>query len=50
MNLSGIIGPALGGFLIPLFGVTAVFGINACAFIPVLLAVLTWTGLANPHP
>jgi MFS family permease len=42
MNLAGIIGPALGGFLIPLFGVSTVFGINACAFILVLLAVFTW--------
>ena len=42
MNLSGIIGPALGSLLIPLFGVGTVFAINACAFVLVLLAVLTW--------
>ncbi|MBV8814431.1 MAG: MFS transporter [Verrucomicrobia bacterium] len=48
MNLSGIIGPALGGFLVPLFGVTAVFAINACAFILVLLAVLTWKRKSLP--
>jgi len=42
MNLAGIIGPVLGGILIPLFGVSTVFAINTCAFILVLLAVLTW--------
>jgi len=42
MNLAGIIGPVLGGILIPLFGVSTMFAINTCAFILVLLAVLTW--------
>ena len=43
MNLSGIIGPALGGLLIPLVGISGVFTINAVAFLLVLLAVSTWT-------
>jgi MFS family permease len=43
MNLSGIIGPAIGGLLIPLVGVSGVFTINAIAFLLVLLAVSTWT-------
>jgi hypothetical protein len=42
MNLAGIIGPALGGLLIPLFGVSTVFAMNALAFVLVLLAVITW--------
>jgi MFS family permease len=43
MNLSGIIGPALGGLLIPLVGVSGVFTINAVAFLLVLVAVSSWT-------
>jgi MFS family permease len=42
MNLAGIIGPAIGGFLVPLVGVTSVFAMNALAFVLVLFAVLTW--------
>ena len=42
MNLAGIIGPALGGFLIPLVGVSTVFTINTLAFVLVLFAVITW--------
>jgi MFS family permease len=42
MNLAGIIGPALGGFLVPLVGVSTVFGLSALAFVLVLLAVITW--------
>jgi MFS family permease len=42
MNLAGIIGPALGGLLIPFAGVSTVFGMNAVAFVLVLVAVSTW--------
>ena len=42
MNLSGIIGPALGGLLIPFAGVSVVFGMNAITFAIVLVAVSTW--------
>src|SRR5215831_3304887 len=42
MNLSGIIGPALGGLLIPLLGVSGVFAMNAAAFVLVLIAVSSW--------
>ena len=42
MNLAGIIGPALGGLLIPLVGVSTVFALNATGFVLVFLAVLTW--------
>jgi MFS family permease len=42
MNVGGIIGPAIGGFLIPLVGTGAVFALNAVAFVLVLLAVFAW--------
>jgi MFS family permease len=42
MNLAGIVAPALGGLLIPFVGVGAVFGMNAVAFLLVLVAVSTW--------
>ena len=43
MNLAGIIGPAIGGLLIPLVSVTGVFALNAAAFVLVLVAVSSWT-------
>ena len=42
MNLAGIVGPALGGLLIPFAGVSTVFAMNAMAFLLVLAAVITW--------
>ena len=48
MNLAGIIGPAVGGLLIPLVGVSAVFAMNAAAFILVLVAVSTWKRKSVP--
>src|SRR6516164_1507382 len=42
MNLSGIIGTALGGLLIPVIGVSGVFAMNAASFVLVLFAVATW--------
>ena len=42
MNLAGIIGPAIGGLLVPLIGVGGVFSLNAGAFILVLVVVSTW--------
>jgi MFS family permease len=46
MNISGVIGPALGGLLLPLIGANLVFALNGAAFLLVLLAVLQWR---NPH-
>ena len=40
LNISGIIGPALGGLLIPLIGPNSVFAANAACFLVVILAVL----------
>jgi MFS family permease len=41
-NISGIIGPALGGLLIPLAGANFVFVLNAACFFLVVLAVRQW--------
>jgi MFS family permease len=48
MNLAGIIGPAMGGLLIPLIGVSGVFWLNAAAFLVVLLAISSWRRKSNP--
>jgi MFS family permease len=42
LNISGIIGPAIGGLLIPLIGVNAVFFVNEVCFLIVILAILQW--------
>ena len=39
LNISGIIGPALGGLLIPLIGANFVFAVNAACFLVVILAI-----------
>src|SRR6266436_8816633 len=41
-NISGIIGPALGGLLVPLAGANFVFALNAACFLLVVLATLQW--------
>ncbi|HEY0793072.1 MAG TPA: MFS transporter, partial [Chthoniobacterales bacterium] len=42
MNLSGIIGPALGGLLLPLVGANTLFALNAAAFLLVIAAIQGW--------
>jgi MFS family permease len=42
LNISGIIGPALGGMLLPLIGANWVFAMNAICFLVVILAILQW--------
>ena len=42
MNISGVLGPALGGVLLPIFGANTVFAMNACGFFLVLGAILSW--------
>jgi MFS family permease len=42
LNISGIIGPALGGFLLPLVGANWLFTINAICFLVVIVAILQW--------
>jgi MFS family permease len=42
INISGIIGPAIGGLIFSEFGVNLVFAINSLCFLLVILAVLRW--------
>jgi len=42
LNLSGIIGPAIGGFLLMQFGAPVVFSLNAFCFLLVTGAILSW--------
>jgi MFS family permease len=42
LNLSGIVGPALGGFLLPLLGPPLLISINALAFLGVALVIMQW--------
>ena len=42
MNISGVIGPALGGLLLPLIGANAVFALNAAGFLLILGVILRW--------
>jgi MFS family permease len=46
LNVSGIIGPALGGVLLYLLGANWVFALNALCFLVVILALLQWKGSA----
>jgi Na+/melibiose symporter-like transporter len=48
LNISGIIGPVLGGFLIPLAGANLVFAINAFCFLFVVLAIGRWKQPVEP--
>jgi hypothetical protein len=42
LNLSGVIGPAVGGALLPLVGAASLFLLNGSAFLLVTLAFLFW--------
>jgi MFS family permease len=42
LNLSGIVGPALGGFLLPLLGAPLLISFNALAFLAVAIVVMQW--------
>jgi MFS family permease len=42
LNVSGIIGPALGGILLYFFGANWVFALNALCFVVVIFALLQW--------
>jgi predicted MFS family arabinose efflux permease len=41
-NISGIVGPALGGLLVPLAGANFVFALNAVCFLLVVVATRQW--------
>jgi MFS family permease len=47
LNISGIVGPALGGLLVPIIGPNFVFALNAACFLVVILAVLRWKRTAT---
>ena len=42
MDLSGIIGPPLGGFLISVLGASFIFGVNGVGFLLIFLVILAW--------
>ena len=44
LNISGIIGPALGGVLLYFLGANWVFAVNALCFVVVIFALLQWKG------
>ena len=50
MNISGMIGPALGGLLIPIMGASSVFGLNGIGFVLLFLAILQWKPVRAPAP
>src|ERR1700732_4258238 len=47
-NISGIIGPALGGLLVPLAGPNFVFALNAACFLLVVVATRQWKQATLP--
>jgi MFS family permease len=48
LNLSGIIGPALGGLMLPLLGAPLLISVNALTFVAVALVVLQWKPRQTP--
>ncbi len=42
LNLSGIVGPALGGFLLPVLGAPILISFNAFAFVIVAFVIMQW--------
>jgi MFS family permease len=47
LNIAGVVGPVLGGVLIPLIGANFVFAVNAACFFIVIWAVLSWKKTAT---
>ena len=50
INISGMIGPVLGGLLIPIMGVSFVFGANGLGFLLMFLAILQWRQVRAQAP
>ena len=44
LNVSGIVGPALGGVLLYFLGANWIFAVNALCFLVVIVALLQWKG------
>jgi MFS family permease len=45
MNISGIVGPAIGGLILSRLGANVVFAINSVCFLVVILAISRWKSL-----
>jgi MFS family permease len=50
LNISGIVGPALGGLLLVFVGANAVFALNALCFLAVLLSIEPWKPKVSKLP
>jgi MFS family permease len=48
LNISGILGPAIGAMLLPLIGANWVFTVNAICFLVVVIAILQWKRRERP--
>ena len=48
LTISGIIGPTVGGMLLPVIGARWIFTLSALCFLVVILAVLGWSRKARP--
>ncbi len=48
MNIAGIVGPILGGLLIPIVGTSLIFGLNGLGFLLLFLAILQWKRTKTP--
>jgi MFS family permease len=42
MNISGVVGPLVGGLLLPIVGPSFLFGANAVGFLLMVMAILQW--------
>jgi MFS family permease len=49
LTIAGIIGPTLGGILLPLIGASWIFTLTAICFLVVILAVLGWKRKVRPE-
>jgi MFS family permease len=49
LTISGIIGPTLGGILLPLIGSSWIFTLTAICFLVVILVVLSWKPMVKPE-
>lgn len=47
-NIARAIGPAVGGFIVAVAGVTVAFAVNALFYVPILLALLAWKRKLEP--
>jgi MFS family permease len=50
LNISGIIGPALGGLLLAFVGASTVFALNALCFLGVLISIASWKAKGSKLP